>query len=480
MLLLMWLAGALLVALASAALVNADGPWLLGFGAIIAAQATVLVGRAARLPSWATWPLALGCVAVGALGYGGADLILYLGLVAALLLVADRFAALSVGLSSFLLRDGAAGTRSLRSATLAPPDPIARDFARVRREGSRLAVASLSVSEGRRTSRRLARIARDLLPCLRVTDALVRGLTGRLIVVLPGADESVALAVLGRAPIRDRANVLVGVALFPDDGPTFASLKEIARLRERPWPVERGPRDGDGPGRGRDGAREVEPSGLGAEEPAARGERPLVLFETRPLAPHLRRMFDLIVLLVLAPTVVPLVALLAVAVKLDSPGPAFVRISRLGRDGRPFDMVKLRSMTRDADRMKAQLRHLNTMAWPDFKIAEDPRVTRVGRFLRRHSLDELPQLYNLLRGEMTLVGPRPCSVKLADYDLWQSERLDVTPGLVGRWQAEGRGSADFAARCRLDIRQARSRSIRVNLQLIVATVRSVFVSKGAY
>jgi lipopolysaccharide/colanic/teichoic acid biosynthesis glycosyltransferase len=120
------------------------------------------------------------------------------------------------------------------------------------------------------------------------------------------------------------------------------------------------------------------------------------------------------------------------------------------------------------------------MAWPDFKIADDPRVTRLGRVLRKSSLDELPQLYNVLRGEMTLVGPRPCSVKLADYDLWQSERLDVTPGLVGRWQAEGRGSMDFAERCRLDIHQARSTSIRVNLRLLVATARSVFTSKGAY
>jgi lipopolysaccharide/colanic/teichoic acid biosynthesis glycosyltransferase len=157
-----------------------------------------------------------------------------------------------------------------------------------------------------------------------------------------------------------------------------------------------------------------------------------------------------------------------------------VRIKRLGRDGRPFGLLKLRSMTRDADRMKEALRHLNTMAWPDFKIADDPRVTRLGRVLRKYSLDELPQLYNVLRGEMTLVGPRPCSVKLADYDLWQSERLDVTPGLVGRWQAEGRGTMDFADRCRLDIHQARSRSIRLNLQLVVATIRSVFVSKGAY
>ena len=207
---------------------------------------------------------------------------------------------------------------------------------------------------------------------------------------------------------------------------------------------------------------------------------PPVLFETRTLRAPIRRAGDLVVLTLMAPIVVPVVALLAIAVRLDSPGPAFVRITRLGRDGRPFGLLKLRSMSRDAEGMKEALRHLNTMAWPDFKIADDPRVTRLGRVLRKSSLDELPQLYNVLRGEMTLVGPRPCSVKLADYDLWQSERLDVTPGLVGRWQAEGRGSMDFAERCRLDIHQARSTSIRVNLRLLVATARSVFTSKGAY
>jgi lipopolysaccharide/colanic/teichoic acid biosynthesis glycosyltransferase len=120
------------------------------------------------------------------------------------------------------------------------------------------------------------------------------------------------------------------------------------------------------------------------------------------------------------------------------------------------------------------------MAWPDFKIADDPRVTRLGRVLRKSSLDELPQLYNVLRGQMTLIGPRPCSVALADYRLWQSERLEVTPGIVGRWQAEGRGAMDFADRCRLDIRQVRTHSLRLELLLVLATIRSVFASKGAY
>ena len=115
--------------------------------------------------------------------------------------------------------------------------------------------------------------------------------------------------------------------------------------------------------------------------------------------------------------------------------------------------MKLRSMTADAEARKEALRHMNTLAWPDFKIADDPRITRVGRVLRKYSLDELPQLLNVVRGEMTLVGPRPCSVRLVDYEPWQGERLEVTPGLAGRWQAEARGIADFATRCRLDILQ---------------------------
>jgi lipopolysaccharide/colanic/teichoic acid biosynthesis glycosyltransferase len=210
------------------------------------------------------------------------------------------------------------------------------------------------------------------------------------------------------------------------------------------------------------------------------GDRLAVLVESRPVIGHLRRVVDLVVLALTAPIVVPLVVLLAIVVKLDSPGPALVRIRRLGRDGRPFELLKLRSMERDADRMKEALRHLNTLPWPDFKIVEDPRVTRAGRWLRKYSLDELPQLYNLLRGDMTLVGPRPCSVRLSDYELWQTARLDVTPGLLGRWQAEGRGNLDFAGRCRLDIRQTHSRSLRMNLQLIAATLWSVLASKGAF
>ena len=165
MLLVMWLAGCSLVALASAALSAADGPWLLGFAAIMAAQGVVLAGRAARLP-------ALGHLAgrprvrpVYAVRYGATDLGLFVGLAALLMLIVDRFAALSFGLSAFLLADGAGR----------PPDPIARDFARVRRERSPLTVASISAGARRgKSSRRLAQVARALAPYLRLTDAVVR------------------------------------------------------------------------------------------------------------------------------------------------------------------------------------------------------------------------------------------------------------------------------------------------------------------
>jgi len=261
--------------------------------------------------------------------------------------------------------------------------------------------------------------------------------------------------------------LLLGTATFPTDGQTYAGLKQVAASRRRPWPHGQGPSSN---------GRPKSPGGRIADA----ADQPAALVETPGLSLLARRATDLLGLMLIAPLVVPVVALLAVAVKLDSPGPAFVRIDRLGREGRPFGLLKLRSMARDADRMKEELRHLNTMAWPDFKIANDPRVTRLGRVLRKYSLDELPQLYNVLRGDMTLVGPRPCSVKLADYLPWQSERLDVTPGIVGRWQAEGRGRMDFTERCRLDIRQVRARSVRLNVRLFVATVRSVFDSKGAY
>jgi hypothetical protein len=221
-LLLMWSGGCTLAALASAALANGDGPLLVGVAAVVAAQVAIVAGRAAQLPSWAVWAPALACAAIGALGRHGASLLLYLALVAALLVVADRFAVLAIAFSGL----------SLPGAE----DPIARELARARRDESRLAVASISAPQKRGGSRRLAHVARALMPSLRRTDAVVRAIADRLVVVLPGGDDEVAVAVLSRALADEYGDLCIGTATFPEDGPTWASLKEVARARERPWP----------------------------------------------------------------------------------------------------------------------------------------------------------------------------------------------------------------------------------------------------
>jgi hypothetical protein len=234
-LLLMWSGGCVLAALSSAALSGTSGSWLLGVAAIMCAQAAVLAGRAARLPSPAAWAVAVGCAAVGAVGHSGTDLLVYLGLGAALLVLADRFAVLALDLSTFCVpNDDAGGRRALHPTTLA--DPIAREFARARRDQAHLVVASISVPRARGASRRLARIAHDLVPSVRRTDAIVRAITDRLVVVLPGGDDVVAVAVVGRALADEHADVLVGTATFPEDGPTWALLKDVAQAREQPWP----------------------------------------------------------------------------------------------------------------------------------------------------------------------------------------------------------------------------------------------------
>jgi lipopolysaccharide/colanic/teichoic acid biosynthesis glycosyltransferase len=193
----------------------------------------------------------------------------------------------------------------------------------------------------------------------------------------------------------------------------------------------------------------------------------------------LRRAADLLVLVLAAPVVAPVVAVLALLIRLTSRGSPLITHRRVGRGGREFELHKLRTMYEDAEVRKHELAHLNVLPWPDFKIPNDPRVTPLGRWLRRTSLDELPQLWNLLRGEVTLVGPRPCSVPVERYELWQTERLHVTPGLFGRWQAEGRGSADFRERSRMDIRQLRGASLASDARLAVQSVVALLRGKGS-
>lgn len=192
-----------------------------------------------------------------------------------------------------------------------------------------------------------------------------------------------------------------------------------------------------------------------------------------------KRGLDLLLTILTVPVVVPLLVLLALAVRLDSPGAPFYSQLRTGRGGRRFRMFKLRTMVQNAEELKEKYAHLNELSPPDFKITDDPRVTRVGRFLRKTSLDELPQLLNVLVGDMSLVGPRPTSFSADTYNLWHTARLAVRPGLTGLWQVSGRNELDFDDRLRLDIAYIRNRSFTLDVLLILKTFRAVFTGRGA-
>jgi lipopolysaccharide/colanic/teichoic acid biosynthesis glycosyltransferase len=191
-----------------------------------------------------------------------------------------------------------------------------------------------------------------------------------------------------------------------------------------------------------------------------------------------KRGFDLVAGSLLVIVMLPVLAACALAVKLDSPGPAVFGQLRTGRDGRRFRMYKFRTMLANAEELKASLAHLNVLPPPDFKIPNDPRITRVGRWLRAISLDELPQLFNVLRGDMSLVGPRPTSFAPATYQLWHTHRLDVPPGMTGLWQIEGRASMTFDERLRLDVAYIRRASLAFDVLLLLRTFGAVVRRSG--
>jgi lipopolysaccharide/colanic/teichoic acid biosynthesis glycosyltransferase len=192
----------------------------------------------------------------------------------------------------------------------------------------------------------------------------------------------------------------------------------------------------------------------------------------------LKRCLDIVIAVAALPFALPVLAMCLLAVKLESPGAVLLRQMRTGRGGHRFAMFKIRTMVHNAHELKAQYMHLNEHTYPDFKITNDPRVTRCGRLLRKSSLDELPQIFNLLRGDMTLVGPRPTSFTPETYRLWHTKRLEVTPGITGLWQVEGR-DLDFDDRLRLDIAYIRHRSLALDLQILLRTVPAVLSSRGA-
>jgi exopolysaccharide biosynthesis polyprenyl glycosylphosphotransferase len=175
----------------------------------------------------------------------------------------------------------------------------------------------------------------------------------------------------------------------------------------------------------------------------------------------------------------PALVLLAIAVSLDSPGPVLYAAPRAGRKGRPFPCYKFRTMVRDADALKEGLRERNQRQGPFFKIADDPRITRVGRLLRRYSLDELPQLWNVLKGEMSLVGPRPHPLDdFSAYAIEHLPRLDVLPGMTGLWQVTARRDPSFQAGINLDIEYIHRWSLGMDLRILLKTAAVVLRGGG--
>jgi exopolysaccharide biosynthesis polyprenyl glycosylphosphotransferase len=209
----------------------------------------------------------------------------------------------------------------------------------------------------------------------------------------------------------------------------------------------------------------------------------LLTFATMPIAPlslFLKRALDVAVASAGLFVTAPLLALVALAIKLSSRGPVLYRQERSGLRGRRFQLLKFRTMIDGADTMCEQVAHLNVMDGPVFKAPDDPRITRVGRILRRWSLDELPQLINVLRGHMSLVGPRPpIPAEVDQYQLWQRRRLAMKPGMTCLWQISGRSEIDFATWMELDLAYLDHWSLWLDVKILLLTVPAVLSGRGA-
>ena len=177
----------------------------------------------------------------------------------------------------------------------------------------------------------------------------------------------------------------------------------------------------------------------------------------------------------------PVIAVVACAVKFTSKGPIFFSQKRVGKNGKLFEMYKFRSMVVNAEELKEKLVHQNEMSGPMFKMKDDPRVTKVGKFIRRTSLDEIPQLWNVLKGDMSLVGPRPSLPKeVKQFEKWMYKRLTIKPGLTCYWQVSGRNNIDFEDWMKLDINYVEDRNLWIDIKLILKTVGVLFGDKNAH
>jgi len=339
-------------------------------------------------------------------------------------------------------------------------------FALSRRHEQPFSVVAVTVGEA--DGRTLEQLERSIASALRRTDLLLRWTDGRRYAAFcpstraEGAKElcqrirSSSLAV----PLR------CGTATFPEHALVLDDLIDAAFADAQA---------GGGPGP----AATDRASGLLRIRRLLNSR--LERTPERRFAALAKRSFDLAFSAATAPLWLPALGLIAAAIKLSAPRePVFFPQERTGRGGRRFRMYKFRTMIPNAEQVKADYAHLSRLRWPDFKIENDPRITRLGRLLRKTSLDELPQVFNVLRGEMSWVGPRPTSFAAETYEIWQTARLDVIPGVTGLWQVEGRARAEFDERLRLDIAYIDRRSLRFDVEILLRTAREIVQPRGGH
>ncbi len=340
-------------------------------------------------------------------------------------------------------------------------------FALSRRTEQEFSVVALEIAtDSAPESPDFGQIEHDVAATLRRTDLLLRwgngDGAGHYAVFCPSTNAQGAKELSQRiwktvapAPVR------VGAATFPLDALVLDDLIDLAVVDAR-------------------GHQEPGPPLEKTESAWIRTDRVTRLdHATHRRAASLKRAFDVLFSVLTAPVWLPAIALVALLIKLSAPrAPVFFLQQRTGRGGARFPMFKFRTMVPNAEELKQTYAHLNQLTWPDFKIENDPRITRLGRFLRKSSLDELPQVLNVLRGEMSWVGPRPTSFAPETYAVWQTARLDVVPGITGLWQVVGRGHTEFDERLRLDMEYIDRRSLGFDLKILFLTVGEVFRSRG--
>ncbi len=201
----------------------------------------------------------------------------------------------------------------------------------------------------------------------------------------------------------------------------------------------------------------------------------------RPFYHGIKRVFDFVTSAIALVLLSPLLLFLAIKIHGEDGGPVFYSQIRIGKNEKPFRIYKFRSMVVNADQLKKKLLTQNEVAGAMFKMHDDPRVTKIGKFIRAHSLDELPQLWNVLKGDMSLIGPRPpLPDEVAEYDDWDKQRLLVKPGCSGLWQATSRNEADFKGMVLLDIEYINKSSLLFDLKLILMTIKVIIHPNGIY